>query len=124
MSVGAAVSITSPGAGKIIAAASGRARERGEQCFVISVVRSTAEERTTAGKEVAARNLSLIMARAASPIVQEADDVPQALISVAQTFGIRTLFIGNAKPRLFRRSVGEKLLRLCPPFEVIVVTRD
>jgi K+-sensing histidine kinase KdpD len=124
MSVGAAVSITSPSAGKIIAAASVWARERGERCFVISVVRSVGEERTADAQEVVAQNLSLIMAREASPVVQEADDVPQALISVARTLGIRTIFIGNAKPRLFRRSVGEKLLRLSPPFEIVVVTRD
>lgn len=124
MSIGAAVSITSPSAGRIIAAASLRAQERGERCFVISVVRSTAEERTKEELEVVANNLSLITSRNASPVIQEADDVPLALVSVAQTFGIRTLFLGNARPRLFRRSVAEKLLRLSPPFEIVVLTRD
>jgi K+-sensing histidine kinase KdpD len=124
MSIGAAISITSPDAGRIIAAASLRAHERGEQCFVITVVRSTEEERTSEEQQVVAHNLSLVMARNASPIVQEADDVPEALMSVARMFGIRTLFIGSPKPRLLRRSIAEKLVRLGPPFEIVVVTRD
>ena len=124
MSIGAAISITSPDAGRIIAAASLRAHERGEQCFVITVVRSASDERTTEEQEVVAHNLSLVMARNASPIVQEADDVPEALMSVARMFGIRTLFIGSPKPRLLRRSVAEKLVRLGPPFEIVVVTRS
>jgi K+-sensing histidine kinase KdpD len=124
MSIGAAVSITSPSAGRIIAAASLRAQERGEQCFVISVVRSTAEELTKEELEVVANNLSLITSRNASPVVQEADDVPRALISAADIFGIRTLFIGSARRRRFGRSVAERLVRLGPPFEIVVVTRD
>ncbi|MGZ4778067.1 MAG: hypothetical protein ACXV5L_02655 [Thermoanaerobaculia bacterium] len=124
MSIGAAVSITSANAGRIITAASLRAQERGEQCFVISVVRSTAAERTKEEQEIAGQNLDLIMARNASPIVQEADDIPRALISVARLFGIRTLFIGSSKRRLLHRSVAEKLVRLGPPFEIVVVTRE
>jgi K+-sensing histidine kinase KdpD len=124
MSIGAAVSIISADAGRIIAAASLRAQERGEQCFVITVVRSAGDARTKEEQEIAAQNLGLIMARNASPIVQEADDVPQALISVAKIFGIRTLFVGSPRWRLLRRSVAEKLVRLGPPFEIVVVKRE
>jgi len=64
------------------------------------------------------------MARRATPVVQEADDVPRALISVARNFGVGTMFIGSARPRLIGRSVVEKLIRLSPPFEIVVVRPD
>ena len=124
MSIGAAVSITSPDAGTVISAASLRAQERGEPCFVISIVRSVGERRTENEQEIAAQNLAIIASRNASPVVQEADDVPQALISVARMFGVRTLFVGSAKRHIFRRSAVEKLVRLSPPFEIVVVKRD
>ena len=123
MSIGAAISMTSPDAGRIIAAASLRAQERGEQCFAIIVLDSRAE-RTKEEKEIVAENLALIMARNASPVVQESDDVPGALISAARQFGVRTLFIGSAKPRLLGRSVAEKLVRMAPPFDIVIVQRD
>ena len=121
MSIGAAVSILSPDAGKVIAAASMRAFERGEKCFVISVIRSAAEMRSEGEKENVRMNLDLIKARNASPVVQEADDVPRALISVARSFGIHTLFVGSPRARLLGRSVPEKLVRLAPSFEIVVI---
>jgi len=124
MSVGAAIALESPHAARVIAAASRRAEERGEPCFVISVVPPVTSERTSEEEELVAHNVQLITARNASQVVQEADDVPSALLAVAKIFGIRTLFIGNARRRLLRRTVPEKLLRLAPPFEIVVVTRD
>jgi K+-sensing histidine kinase KdpD len=123
MSIGAAISMTSPDAGRIIAAASLRAQERGERCFAIIVLDSRAE-RTKEEKEIVAENLALIMARNASPVVQESDDIPTALIAAARQFGVGTLFIGNAKPRLLGRSVAEKLVRLAPPFDIVIVQRE
>lgn len=123
MSIGAAVSMTSPDAGRIIAAASLRAQERGEQCFAIIVLDSRAE-RTSEEKEIVAENLALIMARNASPVVQESDDVPGALVSAARQFGVRTLFVGSSKRRILGRSVTEKLVRMAPPFDIVVVQRD
>lgn len=124
MSIGAAVSITSPDAGQVIAAASLLAQQRGERCFVISVVHSLDAPRSHTEEEVAAQNLALIMARNAAPIVQEADDVPTAIISAARSFGIDTLFVGSPKLRVLRRSVPEKLVRLSPPFQIVVVHRS
>jgi Universal stress protein family. len=123
MSIGAAISMTSPDAGRIIAAASLRAQERGERCFAIMVLDSI-RDRTAKEKEIVAENLALILARNASPVVQESEDVPGALISAARQFGVRTLFIGSAKPRILGRSVAEKLVRLAPPFDIVIVQRD
>ncbi len=123
MSIGAAISMTSPDAGRIIAAASLRAEERGEKCFAIIVLDSRGE-RTNEEKEIVAENLALIMARNASPVVQESDDIPGALISAARQFGVRTLFVGSARPRILGRSVAEKLIRLAPPFDIVIVQRD
>ena len=124
MSIGAAISMTSPDAGRIIAAASLRAQECGEQCFAIMVLHSIRGETTNEEKEIVAENLGLIMARNASPVVQESDDIPGALVSAARQFGVRTLFIGSAKPRILGRSVAEKLVRLAPPFDIVIVQRD
>jgi K+-sensing histidine kinase KdpD len=123
MSIGAAISMTSADAGRIIAAASVRAQERGEKCFAIIVLDSHGE-RTNEEKEIVAENLALIMARNASPVVQESGDIPGALISAARQFGVRTLFIGSARPRILGRSVAEKLVRLAPPFDIVIVQRD
>src|ERR1019366_9374023 len=122
MSIGAAVSMTSPAAGRIIAAASLRAQERGEQCFAIIVLHSGA--RTKREKELVEENLRLIMARNAAPVLQESSDIPGALVSAAKHCGVRTLFIGSARPRLLGRSVVEKLVRLAPPFDIVIVQRD
>jgi K+-sensing histidine kinase KdpD len=122
MSIGAAISMTSPDAGRIIAAASLRAQERGEKCFAIIVLHTG--ERMAHEKEIVAENLALIMARNASPVVQESDDIPGALISAARQFGVRTLFVGSARPRILGRSVAEKLVRMAPPFDLVIVQRD
>jgi K+-sensing histidine kinase KdpD len=82
------------------------------------------EEKTTSEKEIVAENLALIMARNASPVVHESDDIPGTLVSAAKGFDIRTLFIGSAKPRILGRSVTEKLVRLGPPFDIVVVQRS
>jgi K+-sensing histidine kinase KdpD len=123
MSIGAAISMTSADACRIIAAASLRAQERGEKCFAIIVLDSHGE-RTNEEQEIVAENLALIMARNASPVVQESDDIPGALISAARQFGVRTLFIGSSKRRILGRSVTEKLVRMAPPFDIVVVQRD
>jgi K+-sensing histidine kinase KdpD len=122
MSIGAAISMTSPDGGRIIAAASLRAQERGEKCFAIIVLHTG--ERMAQEKEIVAENLALIMARNASPVVQESDDIPGALISAARQFGVRTLFVGSARPRILGRSVAEKLVRMAPPFDLVIVQRD
>lgn len=122
MSIGAAISMTSPDAGRIIAAASLRAQVRGEQCFALIVLHSG--EKTTKEKEIVAENLALIMARNASPVVHESDDIPNALICAARACGVRTLFLGSARPRLLGRSIPEKLVRLAPPFDIVVLQRE
>jgi len=121
MSIGAAVDITSPDAGKIVAAASLRAHERGEQCFVISILRSLTGDRSDEEAEIAARNLGLIASRNAAPIVHEADDVARGIVAAAKSFGVDVLFVGSPRRRTILRSVPEKLLQLAPPFEVVVV---
>ena len=64
------------------------------------------------------------MARNAAPVLQESSDIPGALVSAAKHCGVRTLFIGSARPRLLGRSVVEKLVRLAPPFDIVIVQRD
>ena len=74
-------------------------------------------------KERVRRNLDFIASRQATPIMQEGSEVPVALVSAARWFGVRTLFVQNGRPRLFRRSIPEQLLSLAPPFEVVVLRR-
>jgi len=121
MSVAAAVDITSPDQDELIAAAAAFANQRGEQCFMISIVRSisSAEEH----REAIERNLALISSRNAAPIVQEGDDVARLLTVLAEKFGVETLFIQNGRRR-FGRTVAEQLIHLKPRFEVVVVSRD
>jgi K+-sensing histidine kinase KdpD len=121
LTIAAAVDITAPDQDQLIAAAANFARQRGEQCFVISIVKSLA----LADKEsaVIARNLALIASRNVAPIVQEGDDVARSLRIIAEKFGVQTLFIRNGRRR-FGRTMAEQLIHLKPSFEVVVVSHD
>jgi hypothetical protein len=120
LTVAAAVDITAPDQDGLIAAAATFAHQRGEQCLVISVVRSfeTTEEQRLSIE----RNLNLIIARNVSPIVQKADDVARSLRETAESFGVQTLFIQNGRRR-FLRTIAEQLIHLKPSFEVVVISR-
>jgi len=114
MSVAAAIRITSADEEKVIERAAAFAQQRSVACFVISVVDrlpygSGAEEE----REIVRRNLELISRYSASPVMQEGNDVAQTLLAVAPLFGIRMLFLHAA--------MAEKVLRLDPPFDVVVV---
>ncbi len=114
MSVGAAIRITSPDEATVIEHAAAFAQQRSVPCFVISVVDqlpygTIAEEE----REVVQRNLDLISDNKASPVLQEGDDFVQTLIGVARLFGVRILFV--------QRSIAEQVLRLDPPFDIVVV---
>ncbi len=123
MSVAAAVDITSPEAGPLIATAAMAARRRGQSCYVISVVPSLRDVDGGKSNEVVRRNLELIAARDASPVLQEGTDVARSVMAAAALFGVDMLFVGNGRPRLLGRTVAEKILHLAPPFEVVVVGR-
>lgn len=123
MSVAAAVDIAASDQDSLIAAAARFAEQRGEPCFVISIVPClpygvVKEE----DREVVERNLALITSRNASPVFQEGDDVARTLLLVAPRFGVKTLFIQNGRRRFFR-SVAERIIHRKPPFEVVVVSR-
>ena len=122
MSVGAAIRITSPDEARVIEHASAFAKRQGARCFVFSVVRNlpygaeSEEER-----DVVLRNLRLIADSEASPVMQQGDDVARTLITVAQSFGIRTLFLQSGPAHGLGRTIAEQLLYLDPPFDVVVV---
>ncbi|HUJ13534.1 MAG TPA: hypothetical protein VL284_07040 [Thermoanaerobaculia bacterium] len=122
MTIAAAVDITAPDQDALIAAAATFAHQRGERCFIISVVRSI-EQAGQTSRDTVQRNLALITARDAAPIVQEGDDVARTLRKIAEEFGVETLFVQNGKRR-FGRTIAEQLVRLKPPFEIVVVNRS
>ena len=125
MSVAAAVRITSADEERVIAHAVDFARQQGVPCFIISVVSAlpyggdSAEER-----EVVRRNLELIAGMEASPVMQEGHDIAHTLLTTAQSFGVRTLFLQSGTSRLLGRSIAEQLLYLDPPFDVVVVSPE
>jgi K+-sensing histidine kinase KdpD len=118
VSVAAAVDIKAPDQDALIAAAATFAHQRGEPCFMISVV----GEITDQERDVVERNLALITSRNASPVLQEGSDVARTIAVVAERFGIGTLFIQNGRRR-FGRCLAEQLIHLKPPFQVVVVGR-
>jgi len=124
MTVAAAVKISAPDQDSLIAAAAMYARLRGEPYFTISIVPSLPYG-TTDGEQrpVIERNLALITSRNASPVMQEGADVAACLQQVAEKFGVNTLFIQNGRRR-FGRTLAERLIRLKPPFQVVVVAPD
>jgi len=122
MSVGAAIRITSPDEERVIKHAVAFAAQRGEPCFVISVVHdlpygNVSEEQ----RDVVLHNLALIAELRAAPVMQEGDDVARTLLAVAEGFGVRTLFLQSGTSRLLGRSIAEQLLYLDPPFDVVFV---
>ena len=121
MTIAAAVDLTAPDQDSLIAAAATFAQQRGERCFMISIVRSI-ENAGETNRDAVQRNLALITARAASPIVQEGADVARTLRKIAEEFGVETLFVQNGKRR-FGRTIAEQLVHLKPSFEIVVVNR-
>jgi hypothetical protein len=121
LTIAAAVDITAADQDQLIAAAANYARQRGERCFVISIVKSlaVADEQS----EVIARNLVLITSRNVAPIVQEGDNVARSLRIIGEKFGVKTMFIQNGRRR-FGRTMAEQLIHLKPSFEVVVVSPD
>lgn len=112
MTIAAAIRISSPDEVRVIEHAAAFARQHSEACFVISVVRTLPYGD---GDEEAIRvNLEAILREKCAPVMQEGDDVPQTLLTVARGFGIRTLFLQSG-------TTVERLLTLHPPFDVVVV---
>ena len=122
MSVGAAIRITSADEARVIEHASALARREGVPCFVISVVHDLPYDvETEDDLETVARNLELIAESKASPVMQQGDDIAATLLTVARSFGVRTLFLQSGSARLLGRSIAEQLLYLDPPFDVVVI---
>ncbi len=119
MSIGAAVDITALDQDALIAAAATFAQQRGEPCFMISIIGAINEYE----RETVERNLALITSRNASPVMQDGDDVARTLTAIAEKFGVATMFIQNSRRR-FGRSLAEQLIHLKPPFQVVVVSRN
>jgi K+-sensing histidine kinase KdpD len=120
--VAAAVKITSPDQDAVIATAALYAQLRGEPCFVISIIDSLRHlnmEETE--REIVERNLALIAARNASPVMQEGDDVARGLRQAAEQIGAGTLFIRNGRRRI-GRTLAERVIHQKPPFQVIVLS--
>jgi K+-sensing histidine kinase KdpD len=118
VTIAAAVDITAPDQDGLITAAATFAQQRGEPCFVISIVRKIGD----GDPGIVERNLALITSRNASPVMQEGDDVARCLSEVASKFGVEMLFVRNGRRR-FGRSVAEELIHLKPEFQVVVVSR-
>jgi K+-sensing histidine kinase KdpD len=119
MTIAAAVDITASDQDGLIAAAAAFAQQRGEACYMIAIVRRIGDGE----RDIVERNLALITSRNASPVMQEGVNVARALASVAEKFGVGTLFVQNGRRR-FGRSVAEELIHLKPPFQIVVVSRD
>lgn len=117
MTIAAAVDLVAVDQEGLIATAATFAQQRGEPCFMISILGEIREDQ----REIAERNLTLITARNASPLLlHEGPDLARALAAAAEKFGIGTLFIQNGRRR-FGRTLAEQLIRLRPSFEVVVV---
>ena len=112
MTIAAAIRITSPDEERVIEHAAAFARQHSEPCFVISVVHSLPYG--AGDEEIVRTNLQTIMREKCAPVMQEGDDVPQTLLTVARGFGVRTLFLQSG-------TTVERLLTLHPPFDVVVV---
>jgi len=122
VSVAAAIRITSPDEGRVIEHAAEFARQQGETCYVISVIRGHGVDDEE--NEIVRRNFQLISDARAVPVMQEGDDIAPALIAAARWFGVRTLFLQSGTSRLLGRSIAEQLLYLDPPCDVIVVSSE
>ena len=123
MTVAAAIRITSPDEARVIEHAAAFAARTGAQCFVISVVAGLPHDIDLSDKQqaIVARNLELILAANARPIIQEGSDIAAALLATARGFGVETLFLQSGASRRLGRSIAEQLLYLEPPFDVVVL---
>lgn len=122
MSVAAAIRITSPDEEHVIGQASSFAQQHGQPLFVISVVSELPYGPVDDDQSrIVARNLKLISAANASPLIQEGDDVPRALLAIARSFGVRVMFLQAGTTKGLGRSIAERLLYLQPSFDVIVL---
>ncbi len=125
MSVAAAIRITSPDEERVIRHAAEFAQRQHTPCFVISIVRHLPYGAVRQEEHDAVRrNLELITAAQAAPIMQEGEDIAKSLLVVASAFGIRTLFLQSGVSPPLGRSIAEQLLYLQPPFDVIVVSSE
>lgn len=122
MTVAAAIRITSPDEARVIEHAAEFARQQGETCYVISVIRRYGVDEEQ--NEIVQRNMQLISEARGVPVMQEGDDVAAALVAAARWFGVRTLFLQSGTSRLLGRSIAEQLLDLDPPFDVVVVSSE
>lgn len=115
MTVAAAIRITSPNESRAIEHAVEFARKEGTRCFVISVVDELPYGTVRDDDHVVVqRNLAMINDVNAAAVMQEGTDVARTLLDVARGFGVRMLFLRTG-------AVAEELLRLNPPFDVVVV---
>jgi K+-sensing histidine kinase KdpD len=119
MTIAAAVDITASDQDALIATAASFAQQRGEPCFMISIVSKIRDDE----REIVERNLSLITARDASPVMQDGDDVARSVTAIAERFGVATLFIKNGSRR-FGRTLAEQLIHMKPPFQVVVLSPE
>ena len=110
--IAAAIRMTSPDQVRVIEHAAAVARQHAEPCFVISVVPSLPYG--DGADEIVRENMEAIMREKCAPVMQEGDDVPQTLLTVARGFGVRTLFLRSG-------TTVERLLTLHPPFDVVVM---
>jgi len=115
MSVGAAIRITSPDEERVIKHAAEFAQQQGSHCYVISIVHELPYG------DIVKRNLELIAQLKATPVIQEGDEIAKTLLIVAQSFGIRMLFLQSGPAHGLGRTIAEQLLYLDPPFDVVVV---
>ena len=115
MTIAAAVHLTSSDETRVIRRAAALARSEGESCFTISIVDALPYGATQEAEwEAISHNLAIIEEEQASPIVQEANDVPKAIVGVCQAFGISTLLLRTGQ-------MVERMLDLDPPFNVVIV---
>jgi hypothetical protein len=115
MTIAAAIRITSPDEARVIEHAAAFAKHHDESCFVISVVASLPYGARNEDEQAnVTQNLEAIMNAKCAPVMQEGDNVAQTLLTVARSFGIRTLFLQSG-------TIVEELLYLHPPFDVVVV---
>ena len=115
MSVAAAIRPGEPADDWILRRAGELASATGRPCYAIAIVDGSRDEDSLRDQ------LDRIAALGATPVIGEGADVPRSLADVARGFGIRTLLLGHGSRRVFRRSVAEALLRIAPPFDVVVL---
>jgi hypothetical protein len=81
------------------------------------------EKATDEVRSLVKRNLDIATARGICPIIEEATNVPDAIVHVAHAYSVEILVVGPGVPRLFGPSTTQQLVHMDRRFDVLVATQ-